>query len=65
MRFLKRSVMLRLLIYSDILYLILRCWENGVLQWMLTSGRDSLCRFNGRINKRRRRWRRRRFKGNM
>jgi len=31
MRFLKRSVMFRLLIYSDILYLILRCWENGVL----------------------------------
>jgi len=31
MKFLKSSVMLRLLIYSDFI-LILRCWENGVLQ---------------------------------
>jgi len=37
MRFLKRSVMLRLLIYSDILYLILRCWENGVLEHLPSS----------------------------
>jgi len=33
MKFLKSSVMLRLLIYSDFI-LILRCWENGVLHWI-------------------------------
>jgi len=31
MKFLKSSVMLRLLIYSDFI-LIISCWDNGVLQ---------------------------------